>query len=261
MKDQSKLSVVTGAAGGIGGAVSKRLLEDGGRVVMIDALSDALDQASKQLRDSYPDRVFTFAFDVKDSSAVQTCADTVERDIGAVDCLATCAGVTRSASADKMTFEEWKYVLDINLDGTFLCCQAFGRNMLSRGAGSIVTVTSVAGLGGQAGRANYCSSKWALIGLTKTLAIEWGHRGVRVNAVAPGPVNTPLLKKLPDRIRVGLFVERTPLARASEPSEVADAIAYLLSSQASYINGATLTVDGGLSAGQITSKSGAEHGL
>ncbi len=260
MKTDIALAIVSGAAGGIGKAVVRRLLEGGSHVVMLDANQAALDQVRADFGEWAP-QIHARSVDVRNPQAVQRCAEFVEAEVGPVDALVTCAGVTRSGPAETMSFEHWKMVLDVNLDGTFLCCQAFGKAMLARGRGAIVTISSTAGFGGAAGRANYSASKWAVIGLTKTLGIEWGRRGVRVNAVAPGPVNTEMLAKVPERVRLGIYVARTPLARLADPQEIAEAVYYLLSPGASYLNGAVVPVDGGYSSGFATSQSGADFGV
>lgn len=260
MKAEISLAIVTGGAGGIGNAVVRRLLDDGSTVVMLDANQRALDKALAASAE-HGQRIHGRCLDVSDPDAVHRCAEEVETNIGAPDALVTCAGLTRSGPAETMTFANWKLVLDVNLNGTFLCCQAFGKGMLARNRGSIVTITSTAGLGGSAGRANYSASKWAVIGLTKSLAIEWGHRRVRVNAIAPGPVNTELLARVPERTRSGVFIDRTPLARLAEPAEIADAVRYLLSPGASYVNGAVLAVDGGYSSGFNVTRSGTDFGV
>jgi 3-oxoacyl-[acyl-carrier protein] reductase len=201
---------------------------------------------------------YPFALDVTDQAATQTVAADIESRIGAVSGLVTCAGVTQSGAAETMTLEAFRRVIDINLIGTFLSCQTFARPMLKRSKGSIVTISSVSGTGGQSGRVNYAASKWAVIGVTKTLAIEWGNRGVRVNSVAPGPINTALFAKVPKEFRDHVILDRTPLKRPAEPVEVASAIAFLLSDEAAYINGSVLNVDGGFTAGYVTHKSGAD---
>jgi 3-oxoacyl-[acyl-carrier protein] reductase len=254
----SDLVVVTGAAQGIGLALTRQLLERKHRVVMLDIHHVGVNRMSEELRaaggETYP-----FALDVTDQEATQKVAAEVEDRIGAVGGLVTCAGTTQSGPAESMTLETFRRVIDINLIGTFLSCQTFARPMLERGKGSIVTISSVSGTGGQSGRVNYAASKWAVIGVTKTLAIEWGNRGVRVNSVAPGPINTALFAKVPEEFRENVIMQRTPLKRPAEPVEVANAIIFLLSDDASYINGSVLNVDGGFTAGFVTHKSGADY--
>jgi len=250
-----EIIAVTGAAKGIGLALTRHLLASGKRVVMMDSDSAALQEISEDLCDA-GGQTYAFAVDVTDETGLRRVAAEVESHIGPVSSLVTCAGIARSERAELMSLQDWKVVLDVNLTGTFLSCQAFGVPMLSRGRGAIVTISSGSGLGGQPGRANYAASKWAVIGLTKTLAIEWGNRGVRVNAVAPGAVNTALYAVVSNAAQKEVIMSRTPLKRPAEPVEVAQAVAFLLSNNASYINGAILTVDGGFTAGFATYRSG-----
>ena len=157
---------------------------------------------------------------------------------------------------DDSTFES---VLAVNLTGVFYTCRAVGRALLAGGGGAIVTIASISAKGGQAGRANYAASKWGLAGLTKTLAIEWGHRGVRVNAVAPNGVDTPMIRDgIPEDFLSGVMLDRTPLGRLAQPEEIAAAVAFLLSDEAAYVNGAVLELDGGLTAGFLTHRHGAD---
>jgi 3-oxoacyl-[acyl-carrier protein] reductase len=156
-----------------------------------------------------------------------------------------------------MTDAQWNDVLGINLTGVFYTCRSVGRVMLEQGGGAIVLVASITAKGGQPGRANYAASKWGVTGLTKTLATEWGHRGVRTNAVAPNGVDTPMIRDgIPPDFLDGVMLDRTPLGRLAEPQEIAAAIAFLLSDEAAYINGAVLEVDGGLTAGFLTHRHG-----
>jgi len=245
---------ITGAAQGIGLAVARALAADGHRVVMLDIQAEKVAAAVAAIKG----HAHAYELDVTDHDATNAVAARIEAEHGPVTGLVTCAGTTRSAPASIMALRDWSLVLDLNLTGTFLSCQAFSRGMLRRRAGGIVTIASVSGTGGQPGRANYVASKWGVIGLTKSLAIEWGYQGVRVNAIAPGPINTELYTKVPAEFREGVINDRTPLARAAEPEEVAAVVRFLLSDGASYINGAVLPVDGGFTAGFATRKSGAD---
>jgi len=251
----SELVIVTGAASGIGLAVTRRLLADGKFVAMVDQNAGQVELISRELNVNGPVTA-PFTLDVRDDTATRDVASRIEAEMGLATGLVTCAGITRTRAAETMTREDFQDVMDINVTGTFLSCQSFGAGMLRRGCGAIVTIASVTGTGGQAGRANYVASKWAVIGLTKTLAIEWGGCGVRDNGVAPGPINTQLFAKVPEEFRDQVIFDRTPLGRAAEPEEVAEPIAFLLSDAASYINGSILAVDGGFTAGFATHRGG-----
>jgi 3-oxoacyl-[acyl-carrier protein] reductase len=247
--------VVTGGARGIGLALSRHIAAQGATVAMLDLLEPDLRAAEAEIRAAGA-RAHGFVADVSNAAALQAVADRIDASIGPVVGLVTCAGTTSAAPSETMSREVWRKVLDINLDGTFYSCQAFGRLMLARRKGAIVTISSVSGLGGQSGRANYVASKWAVIGITKTLAIEWGARGVRVNCIAPGPINTALFQKLPAQFRDTVVLSRTPIARTAEPEEVAKAVSFLLSDDASFVTGSVLSVDGGYSSGYSTHQSG-----
>ena len=169
----------------------------------------------------------------------------VESELGDLDALVNNAGVTRDTLVARMSDEDWHEVIETNLRGTFNTCRAVSRKMLRRRAGSIVNLTSVVGLHGNVGQANYAASKAGIIGLTKALARELGTRGVRVNAVAPGYISTALTEVLSEEIR-GAILANTPLGRLGDPADVAACVRFLCSDEAAFVTGDVLLVDGGL---------------
>lgn len=255
---QGKTALITGAARGIGAAVAHRLAAEGAMIAAADMDEAGLAALADTLQ-STGARVLTGRFDSRDPAATEDFAAKATDAFGSIDLAVPCAGIARAARAEEMTPETWGDVLGVNLTGVFHTCQSAGRRMLSQGRGAIVTIASITAKGGQPGRANYAASKWGLVGLTKTLAVEWGHRGVRVNAVAPNGVDTPMVRDgLPAEFLADVMIDRTPLGRLGTPEEVAAAVAFLLSDDAAYVNGAVLEVDGGVTAGFMTHRHGAD---
>jgi NAD(P)-dependent dehydrogenase (short-subunit alcohol dehydrogenase family) len=240
-----KVALITGAAQGIGQRTSEVLAERGFALVLNDLRSP-----SETLRrvERHGTRAVEALGSVADEAAVERMAAIVVEQFGRIDVLINNAGVSSIAPAEEITSDEWRRVMEINLFGPFLCCRIFGRLMLQQRSGSIVNVASVAGLLGIADRAAYNASKHGLVGLTRTLAAEWGGRGVRCNAVCPGWVKTPMDDSAQD---AGLYrdsdiVNRVPQGRFASPDDVARAIAFLADSeQSAFVNGHTLSVDGG----------------
>lgn len=244
----NKIAVVTGAAQGLGLATSRRLGQAGYQVVMTDVQS--LDPACAQLR-AEGLQVESVVGDVASEEFARKLAQRVERDHGVADVLVNNAGVSLIVPAEQTTIEQWQRVMNINLLGPFLLCKHLGSRMLQQGRGAIVNVASIGGLAGVSQRAAYNASKHGLIGLTRTLAAEWGGRGVRVNAVCPGWIKTEM--DVADQATAGYsdadIVNRVPMARFARPEDVAAAILYLADANNSgFVNGVCLPVDGGWTA-------------
>jgi 3-oxoacyl-[acyl-carrier protein] reductase len=185
------------------------------------------------------------AGDVADPEQAKALVEKVESELGDIDALVNNAGLTRDTLIARMSDEDWDAVLDTNLRGTFHMCRAVARKMLRRRAGSIVNLTSVVGIHGNAGQVNYAASKAGIVGLTKSLAKELGNRGVRANAIAPGYIDTELTGVLSDEVR-NLILGNTPLGRLGTPEDVAGAVRFLCSDEAGFVTGEVLLVDGGL---------------
>ncbi|MCD4669214.1 MAG: beta-ketoacyl-ACP reductase [Actinomycetia bacterium] len=237
----NRLVVVTGAARGIGFSISEKLVNSGWSVAGCDILGDNLNQASEQLGD-----LFTpWVLDVTDENAVNDTAGKIEKELGPVFGLVNNAGITRDGLIMRMKKTDWDAVLNVNLTGTFLMCRAFSRGMLRQKAGSIVNISSIVALLGVAGQVNYASTKAGLIGLTRSLCREFAARNIRVNAIAPGFIETEMTSELSDEVRED-YSSRVPMKRMGLPGNVADAVHFLLDDVSAYITGVVLPVDGGL---------------
>jgi 3-oxoacyl-[acyl-carrier protein] reductase len=237
---EGRVALVTGGSRGIGAAVSRDLAVAGARVaVNYRTGKDAAEAVASEIGG------VALSADVSDPEQAQALVERIESDLGDLDILVNNAGVTRDTLIARMSDEDWDVVLDTNLRGAFNTSRAVARKMLRRRSGVIVNLTSVVGLHGNPGQANYAASKAGLIGLTKALARELGSRGVRVNAVAPGYIDTELTNVLSDEQR-GAILANTPLGRLGQPEDVAGAVRFLCSDEAAFVTGEVLLVDGGL---------------
>jgi len=248
MDFSGKVAVVTGGSRGIGRAIALRLAAGGAKVVVNYHSSEAAaSEVVDQIRANGGEAIAVQA-DVSQPAQAQALIDAAQKAFGRVDILVNNAGTTRDTLIMRMSEEDWDLVVDTNLKGTFNCIKAATRPMMRQRYGRIVNVTSVSGLGGNAGQANYSAAKAGLVGLTKTVAKELGSRNIACNAVAPGYVPTDLTSSLPPEL-VELAIQRAILGRAGTAEDIAAAIAFLASDDASFITGQVLTVDGGLSMG------------
>jgi len=241
---EGKVAVVTGGAKGIGLAVSRRLAGEGAKVVLTGRDTAALESAAAELRATGVDALPLAADAAREHEADRVCAATLEA-FGRADILVNNAGVTRDGLLLRMSDEDWDQVLETNLKGAFRMIRAFGRPMVKQRWGRIVNVSSVIGLIGNAGQANYAASKAGLLGLTKAVAKELASRHITVNAVAPGFIQTAMTEALGEKVREGLL-SQIPLGRLGSPEDVAHAVAFLCSEEAGYVTGQVLPVDGGM---------------
>ncbi len=238
------VAFVTGGARGIGLAVGRWFLNHGYRLALIDIDADTLARTDAALAD--PQRVLAVHCDVSQPDQVAAAVAAVDSRFGRIDALVNNAGVAVFKPILQTSYEEWRHVLATNLDGAFLCTQAVAPVMLRGGAGgSVVNIASISGLRASTLRVAYGTSKGALIHLTKQQAIELGNAGIRVNAIAPGPVQTEMAKQVHSTSIIADYFDAIPLNRYGTPEEIAEAVGFLCSAAASYINGQVLAVDGG----------------
>ena len=225
-----KVAIVTGAASGIGAATMELFKSEGARIVAVD-MTPVIVRAED----------LAVQADISDPAAVATLVRDALAHMGTLDNLAHFAGITRDAIADRMTMEQWDAVIRVNLTGSFVMAQAAARVMSDGGA--IVFASSISAFG-NIGQANYAASKAGVIGLTRTLALELGKRAIRVNAIAPGFIETPMTQTVPDHLRERV-IAATPMCRMGLPQEIASVALFLASPDASYVTGQVLSVDGG----------------
>lgn len=240
------VAVITGGARGIGLAAGRWFLAHGHRIALLDIDTDTLANTAEALNNAT--HVLTVPCDVSDPQQVQAAVDKVAAHFGRIDALVNNAGVAVFKPIAQTTFADWRHVMSTNLDGAYLCTQACAPVMLKTGGGSIVNIASISGLRASTLRVAYGTSKAALIHLTKQQAAELGNVGIRVNAIAPGPVDTEMAKLVHSVAIRSDYYDAIPLNRYGTPEEIASTIGFLCSTAASYVNGQVLAVDGGFDA-------------
>ncbi|MDI9330025.1 MAG: 3-oxoacyl-ACP reductase FabG [Alphaproteobacteria bacterium] len=239
-----KVAIITGAGQGIGLATALKFVREGATLVACDIRQQHVDAAAEQCR-QLGGQALGLVVDVTQRDMVDAMVQRVLSEWGRIDVLVNNAGITQDARLQKMTLEQFDQVIDVNLRGVFHCAQAVSETMVAQGAGVILNASSVVGIYGNFGQTNYAATKFGVIGFTKTWSRELGPKGVRVNAVAPGFVQTPILDSMPDKVIAGM-TERVPLRRLGQPEDIANVYAFLASDEAGYINGAVLEVSGGM---------------
>jgi 3-oxoacyl-[acyl-carrier protein] reductase len=244
-----KVAIVTGSARGIGKAIALKLAEVGSNIVVNDipAAVDTLESTAEEIR-ALGRQALAVTADVSSPEDVARLVEEVVSKFGKIDVLVNNAGVTRDSLVMRMSDEEWDTVLNIDLKSAFLCSRAVLRYMLRQRWGRIVSIASVVGIYGNPGQANYASAKAGIIGLTKSIAREVGSRGITVNAIAPGFIESKMTEQLDEKQRQALLT-RIPVGSIGTPRDVAEAVAFLASEEARYITGHVLNVDGGMTGG------------
>lgn len=237
---RGKRTLVTGGASGIGAAVCDAFAAKGATVAVVD-----LDGGAAEAKAATLDGARAYACDVADGDAVEAMADAVAGDLGGIDVLVNCAGIVDLAPAEDIDRRAWTRTIDINLTGSFLVAQAVGRHMIAAGGGRIVNMASQAGTVAIDGHVAYCASKFAVIGMTKCLALEWGRHGITANTISPTVVLTELGRKAWAGEKGEAMIREIPAGRFAEPDEIAAAALFLASGMAAMVNGADLVIDGG----------------
>jgi 3-oxoacyl-[acyl-carrier protein] reductase len=243
---ENQVAVVTGAGRGIGEAIAKHLAACGAKIAVVSRTESNSAKVAADINGLSPGAAKPYAVDVSDFEAVQKAGDQILADFGRCDILVNNAGITRDTLAMRMSSEDWDIVLQTNLKGAFNFTRAILRAMVKQRSGRIINISSVSGLMGLAGQANYAASKAGLIGMTKSIAREIASRGITVNVVAPGFIETDMTSVLNEEIRKGAL-SQIPVNRFGAVEDIAATVAFLASPQAGYITGQVLAVDGGMS--------------
>ncbi|MEK4746996.1 3-oxoacyl-[acyl-carrier-protein] reductase [Niallia sp. FSL W8-0177] len=245
MKLAGKVAVVTGASRGIGKSIALELAKQGADVVVNYAGSvERANEVVKEI-EALGRKAISIQCDVSDSDAVNAMMKEVLEAFGSLDILVNNAGITRDNLLMRMKDSEWDDVINTNLKGVFLCTKAVTRPMMKQRKGRIINITSIVGVTGNPGQANYVAAKAGVIGLTKTTAKELAQRNITVNAIAPGFITTDMTDKLTEEVKNGMLTQ-IPLGQFGKPEDIANAVVFLASDESSYITGQTLHIDGGM---------------
>lgn len=244
-KLEGKVAVVTGASRGIGRAIALKLADEGAKVVVNYSGSQAKAEEVVAMIQENGGEAIAVQASVSQTEEVTALMDAAVKTFGSLDILVNNAGITRDNLIMRMKEEEWDDVLNTNLKGVFLCTKAVTRQMMKQRAGRIINISSIVGVAGNAGQANYVAAKAGVIGLTKTTAKELASRNILVNAIAPGFIETEMTEQLPEDIKQGMLTQ-IPLAKLGQPEDIAKAVAFLASDDANYMTGQTLHIDGGM---------------
>ncbi|MDC1166112.1 3-oxoacyl-[acyl-carrier-protein] reductase [Candidatus Pelagibacter sp.] len=241
MKDlENKKIIVTGASGGIGNSIVEKLNDCGANVLASGTRLEKLEELKKKFN-----KIKILKFDISQSDKIEEFIDNAANELGGLDCIVNNAGITQDNLAIRMSIDEWKKVIDINLTSTFLMSKFAIKKMLKNKKGKIINITSVVGHTGNLGQANYTASKAGLVAMSKSLAIEYAKKNINVNCISPGFIKTAMTDKIDEKFKE-IIVSKIPSARLGEPEDIANAVLFLASDNSNYINGETLHVNGGM---------------
>ncbi len=241
---KSRVAFITGAGRGIGASIAEMIAEAGADIAIVDMDLETATKTAKEISEKYKVKTMPIKCNVASLEEVQDSMKKVADELGKINILINNAGITRDKLVLRMSEDDWKSVIDVNLTGTFNCSKTVIKQM-SKTGGSIINMASVIGIMGNAGQANYAASKAGIIGLTKSIAKEYAKKNIRVNAVAPGFIETKMTDELNDEYKASL-VQNIPLGRMGQPEEIANLVTFLVSDRSKYITGQVITIDGGM---------------
>jgi 3-oxoacyl-[acyl-carrier protein] reductase len=245
MRLQGKVALITGGGNGIGRETAALFIKEGAKVCVADYDEVSGQTTVDELLAIAEDRAMFVKVDVSSAESVEQMIASVMELWGTPDILINNAGITQDSMLAKMSIEQWQRVIDVNLNGVFYCTRFVAPHMVQRGKGKIINTSSIVGVHGNIGQTNYAASKAGVIGMTKTWAKELGYKGINVNAVAPGYVETGMVANVPEKV-LQLMLDKVPLHRLGSPLDIAHAYLYLASDESDYVNGTVLEVNGGL---------------
>ena len=238
---KNKNIIVTGATGGIGSSIIKKLNENGANLLASGTKIEKLEEIRKKFRN-----VKTFKFDISQHEKIETFIEDASNEFGGnLDCIINNAGITLDNLAIRMSLEEWKKVIEINLTSTFLMCKFAIKKMIKNKRGKIINITSVVGHTGNLGQSNYTASKAGILAMSKSLAIEYAKKNININCISPGFIKTEMTEKIDEKYK-DIIISKIPSARLGDPEDIANAVLFLASNYSDYINGETLHVNGGM---------------